>query len=68
MDLSAAAWRRSTHSSGGGSGDCVEVATDLPGVVAVRDSKDPLGPALLLTPTGWTAFLLGVTTGEFDRR
>jgi hypothetical protein len=34
----------------------VEVAVNLPGVVAVRDSKDPAGPALTFTPDAWRAF------------
>ena len=37
-------------------GNCVEVARNLPGVVAVRDSKDPGGPALVFTPAAWAAF------------
>jgi len=44
IDLSRAEWHKSSHSSQ--SGNCVEVARNLPGVVAVRDSKDPDGPAL----------------------
>ncbi|WP_131738568.1 DUF397 domain-containing protein [Actinomadura roseirufa] len=40
-------WRRSSHSGDNG-GDCVELA-GLPGGVAVRDSKDPDGPALIVT-------------------
>lgn len=50
----AAAWRKSTYSNNGG--QCVEVAHAAPGVVAVRDSKDPGGPALAFTPEQWTAF------------
>ncbi len=65
MDLSNAVWRKSTRS--GSSGDCVEVAGNLPGVVAVRDSKDPAGPALIFTPAEWGAFIGGVRDGEFDR-
>jgi hypothetical protein len=45
-DLSAVRWRKSSHSGDTG-GDCVEVA-GLPGAVAVRDSKNPGGPALVL--------------------
>ncbi|GAA3824135.1 hypothetical protein GCM10022226_50910 [Sphaerisporangium flaviroseum] len=56
MDLSKAKWRKSSMSGGDG-GMCVEVATNLPDVVAVRDSKDPGGPALILTRGNWTAFL-----------
>ncbi|MFF3865444.1 DUF397 domain-containing protein [Micromonospora sp. NPDC001898] len=55
-DLTAARWRKSTRSGSNG-GDCVEVADNLPDIVAVRDSKDPHGPALAFTPTAWTAFI-----------
>jgi hypothetical protein len=65
MDLSAAVWRKSSRSSGNG-GQCVEVADNLPGVVAVRDSKNPDGPKLLFTPAEWRAFVGGVKAGEFD--
>ncbi len=54
LDLSRAAWRRSTHSTNGGS--CVEVAAAAPGVIAVRDSKDPAGPKLAFTSRQWTLF------------
>ncbi|MEV4704478.1 DUF397 domain-containing protein [Actinoplanes sp. NPDC049316] len=65
MDLTGAQWHKSSRSSGNG-GDCVEVAGNLPGVVAVRDSKAPDGPALVFTPGQWRAFITGVKTGEFD--
>ena len=65
MDLSRAEWRKSSWSGGNG-GDCVEVARNLPGAVAVRDSKDPGGPKLVFTPDEWRAFTAGVTAGEFD--
>lgn len=55
-DLAGAVWRKSTRSGGSG-GNCVEVADNLPGVVGVRDSKDPSGPALRFTPAAWSAFL-----------
>ena len=45
---------KSTYSSG--NGECVEVARNVPGMIAVRDSKDMHGPILQLTPTTWTAF------------
>jgi len=64
-DLSHAVWRKSTRSDGNG-GACVEVARNLPGIVAVRDSKDRGGPALIFTPDEWAAFLAGAKTGEFD--
>ncbi|MFG1873849.1 DUF397 domain-containing protein [Sphaerisporangium sp. NPDC049003] len=64
MDLSRVRWRKSSYS--GGNGDCVEIG-DLPhGSVAVRDSKNPTGPALIFTPGEWSAFLSGVRGGEFD--
>ena len=55
-DLAGAQWRKSSYSGGSG-GNCVEVATNLPGLVAVRDSKNPAAPALLLTPTQWRALI-----------
>ena len=57
MDLTGAIWRKSTRSDNGGS-TCVEVAKNLPGVVAVRDSKDPAGPALTFAPDAWRAFVV----------
>jgi len=63
MELTNALWRKSTRS--GSSGNCVEVADNLPGVVAVRDSKNPTGPALTFTPAEWMAFIGGVRDGEF---
>jgi len=48
------AWRKSTRS---GVGDCVEVADNRPGLVAVRDSKDPTGPALTFSPAAWRSFI-----------
>ncbi|WP_329109654.1 DUF397 domain-containing protein [Micromonospora sp. NBC_01699] len=56
MDLTGAVWRKSTRSNNGGS-TCVEVARNLPGVVGVRDSKDPSGPALTFVPDAWRAFV-----------
>ncbi|GIE92543.1 DUF397 domain-containing protein [Paractinoplanes rishiriensis] len=65
VDLTGAVWHKSTRSGGNG-GDCVEVAVNLPGVVAVRDTKDRAGAALVFTHTEWRAFLAGVRDGEFD--
>lgn len=50
MDLSTAVWRKASRSSNNG-GNCVEVAR-VGDVVAVRDSKDPDGPKLLIAPPG----------------
>jgi hypothetical protein len=44
----------------------VEVARNLPGVVAVRDSKDPHGPKLIFTPAEREAFTARIRVGEFD--
>ncbi|MFE7566723.1 DUF397 domain-containing protein [Streptomyces sp. NPDC057539] len=41
-------------------GECVEVALNIPGTVAVRDSKDSAGPVLLLAPAAWEAFRAGL--------
>ena len=65
MDLSGAIWRKSIRSQGDGA-NCVEVAGNLPGVIAVRDSKNPEGAALIFTPGEWAAFTGGVKDGEFD--
>lgn len=54
-DLSGAEWRKSTRSGGNG-GNCVQVATNLSDIVAVRDSKDPDGPALVFSRGSWAAF------------
>lgn len=58
------AWRKSSY-SGASNGDCVEVAHGVPGVVPVRDSKDPQGPALLIPAEAWTAFVGAVKAGRF---
>lgn len=55
-DLTSARWRKSTRSGSNG-GDCVEVADNLTGIVAVRDSKDPHGPTLTFTPAAWATFV-----------
>jgi hypothetical protein len=65
MDLTRAVWRKSSYSSGNG-GNCVEIARNLPGVVAVRDSKDPDGPVLTLTWAEWQRFAAGVKAGGSD--
>ncbi len=54
FDFSGARWRKSRRSNGQGS--CIEVAANLPGIVAVRDSKDPGGPKLPVTREAWRAF------------
>lgn len=56
MDLTRAEWRKSSYSGGNG-GTCVEVARNLPGAVAVRDSKDPGGPVLTVSRDEWACFI-----------
>ena len=65
MDLSTAIWRKSTRSSDNG-GLCVEVATNLPGVVAIRDSKNPLGCVLVVGTDAFAQFTAAVKAGVFD--
>ncbi|MFD7616719.1 DUF397 domain-containing protein [Streptomyces sp. NPDC059802] len=82
IDLSAAIWRRSSHSnssggncvevaegfatwrkssySNGDGGNCLEVADGHPGIVPVRDSKRPEGPALVIAASAWTPFVEAV--------
>ena len=63
-ELTGAAWQKSRLSNP--SGNCVEVA-ELPGVgFAVRNSRDPHGPALVYTPDEMAAFILGAKDGDFD--
>jgi hypothetical protein len=54
-----ALWFKSSYSGGAGS-DCVETAIQAH-AVRVRDSKDPAGPQIGMTPTAWCVFLGGVT-------
>lgn len=63
LNLTGAAWKKSSRSSG--NGNCVEVAI-LTQAVAVRDTKDRSGPTLIFTPAEWDAFLAGAKDGEFD--
>ncbi len=58
-------WFKSSYSSNGG--NCVEVAGNLAagGVVPVRDSKDPNGPALVFPTDAFTSFVTAVKAGEF---
>jgi hypothetical protein len=64
MSLAKVVWRKSSF-SGSASSNCVEVGRLPGGWMAVRDSKDRSGPALLFTPGEWDAFTDGVRAGEF---
>lgn len=65
-DLEDPDWEKASFSNGNGGSNCVEVAY-LDAGTAVRDSKNPDGPALVFTPSEWDAFLAGARNGEFDR-
>ncbi|MFF7238342.1 DUF397 domain-containing protein [Streptomyces collinus] len=57
-DPSAAVWIKSSYSGGGN--NCLEVVTDHPTLVPVRDSKTPQGPKLAFRPEAWSAFVAGL--------
>jgi len=65
VDLAGARWFKSSKSSS--TKDCVEVAHLDSGLVGVRDSKNPSGPALVFAPADWDAFLTSTRKGDFDR-
>ncbi|WP_406399721.1 DUF397 domain-containing protein [Streptomyces sp. NBC_00879] len=58
-------WRKSSYSNGQGA-ECVEVADGFPGVVPVRDSKNPHGPALLFPVDSFTEFVGAVKRGQIS--
>ncbi|WP_445518560.1 DUF397 domain-containing protein [Streptomyces sp. NEAU-174] len=65
MTTESPRWFKSSYSDNGG--QCIEVAANLVasrGVVPVRDSKDPHGPALMFEPTAWSSFVSAVRRGE----
>ncbi|NNH69466.1 DUF397 domain-containing protein [Nocardia uniformis] len=66
VDLTEARWFKSSRSETGS--QCVEVAFLDQGMVGVRDSKNPTGPALVFAAGEWDAFTTGVVDGEFNRR
>jgi hypothetical protein len=63
-DWSAVQWRKSSRSGDTG-GDCVEVADLAPGV-AVRDSKNPDGPKLIVDAASWRALTRRIKGGAHD--
>ncbi len=62
LDLTGAQWSKSSYSSANGA--CVEVAQNLFGIVAIRDSKDPGGPKLFISPAVWRTFVRGIKSEE----
>jgi hypothetical protein len=65
VDLSRARWRKAT-ASGGSNGGCVEIAANLPGVAAVRDSTRPGDGAHVVTHAAFEAFLEDLRAGKYD--
>jgi hypothetical protein len=64
-DLSHAQWRKATR-SGSANGGCVEIASNLPGVIAIRDSKRPGDGAHVVDRAAFAAFLTDVKVGRYD--
>ncbi|MEU3710480.1 DUF397 domain-containing protein [Streptomyces catenulae] len=64
VDLTRAAWFKSSYSNG--NGNCVEVA-DLGTAVGLRDSKQDAGPVLTSSAEGWQAFIAGVVNNHFEK-
>ncbi|MGW7292855.1 DUF397 domain-containing protein [Streptomyces xiamenensis] len=65
--LNGAVWLKSSY-SGSGEGQCVEVARNLVashGGIAIRDSKNPGGEAILLSPKAFLNFIGEVSEGRF---
>jgi hypothetical protein len=63
-DLLRAVWRKSSHSSGGSTADCIEVAALGRGTIAARDSKNPDGPVLGFSLHEWSSFVSSIKTGD----
>jgi hypothetical protein len=63
-DLSRAAWRKASRSTA--NGGCVEIAANLPGVIAIRDSQRPEGGSHVVGRAAFAAFLADARTGRYD--
>jgi hypothetical protein len=64
-DLAQARWRKASRSNGANTG-CVEIAANLPGVTAVRDSKRPEAGAHVVGRSAFAAFLDDIKAGRYD--
>ncbi|MEU0485196.1 DUF397 domain-containing protein [Streptosporangium sp. NPDC006013] len=65
QELHSANWRKSSLSGSDGS-NCVEITNLSNNHRAIRDSKNPTGPALILTPRQWTTFITTIKNGDCD--
>ena len=65
IDLSQAIWRKARRSAH--NGGCVEIAANLPGVTAIRDSKRPEGGAHVIGRAAFAEFLADVKGGRYDQ-
>jgi Domain of unknown function (DUF397) len=65
IDLSQAIWRKARRSAH--NGGCVEIAANLPGVTAIRDSKRPEGGAHVIARVSFAEFLADVKDGRYDQ-
>jgi hypothetical protein len=64
-DLSQAQWLKAARSASS-NGGCVEVAGNLPGITAIRDSKRPEDGAHVVDRSAFAAFLADVKSGRYD--
>jgi hypothetical protein len=63
-DLSQAAWRKATASQN--NGGCVEVAANIPDVIAIRDSTRPNDGAHVVSREAFADFIAAAQAGQFD--
>jgi hypothetical protein len=63
-DLSGAVWRKARASQN--NGGCVEIADNLPGVIAVRDSKRPHDGAHIVSRAAFASFIEDLKAGRYD--
>lgn len=64
LQMQGVAWRKSHRSNP--SGNCVEMARLAPGLIAIRNSRYPDGPALIYTRAEIRTFIRGIKDGDFD--
>jgi hypothetical protein len=63
-ELLSATWKKSQRSNSQGA--CVEIARLASGTVAMRNSRDPRGTALICSTDTVRALVSALRTGEFD--